>query len=100
MCVLNAHQPHTRSLAGGVSLADGVHQYTKPYIGLSGVQNLSPLDDRIKEEEMTEEEARKLAEAHWGYTYKILMCLIELVHVQSVETMIHGIKHGQAEVKK
>ena len=37
---------------------------------------------------------REDAEAHWRYTEKIIMAMLEVVHVAYVESMIHGDKHG------
>ncbi len=39
---------------------------------------------------MTDEEARKLAEAHWEW-------LETLLHKIYVDALIHGIKHGQED---
>lgn len=46
---------------------------------------------------MTEEEARKLAEAHWEYTEHIIRELVSLAHYLYVEALVHGIKHGKEE---
>ena len=43
---------------------------------------------------MTDEEARKLAKAHWEYTNQILLHQLELMERLYIEAMIHGIKHG------
>jgi len=43
--------------------------------------------------EMTDEEARELAEAHWKW-------LESLLHKVYVDAMVHGIKHGnEVELK-
>lgn len=48
---------------------------------------------------MTNEEAGKLAEAHWKWLKPVLLmggCLhMELIHYLYVTAMIHGIKHGE-----
>lgn len=46
---------------------------------------------------MTDEEARKLAEEHYKYTEKIILKMLELVHLQSVEEFVHGFKHGKED---
>ena len=42
---------------------------------------------------MADEKARKLAEAHWVW-------LETLLHKVYVDAMLHGIKHGQEEVRE
>lgn len=44
---------------------------------------------------ISEQEARKIAEAHWEYTEAILIKELEQKHFLYVEAMVHGIKHGQ-----
>jgi len=44
--------------------------------------------DGNKGGEMTDKEAKELAEAHWEFIEKWL-------HMVYVDAMIHGIKHGQ-----
>jgi len=44
---------------------------------------------------MKEEEARKLAEAHWKYTEKIILLMLELTKYSYIEAMVHGFKHGE-----
>lgn len=36
---------------------------------------------------------RKIAEEHWEYTEKIILCMLELVKTAYIEAMIHGLKH-------
>ena len=40
---------------------------------------------------------RLLAQAHWGYTLKIIEDMLELVHTAYVEAFIHGLKHGRED---
>lgn len=47
------------------------------------------------EKAKTDKEIRKLAEAHWEYTERIILYQLELMHFLYVEAMIHGFKHGQ-----
>lgn len=48
---------------------------------------------------MTTEEARKLAEAHWHFVEQLLLQELEQKHYLYVEAMVHGIKHGQTDIK-
>ena len=42
-----------------------------------------------------EDKARELAEAHWKYTEKIILLMLELVKFAYIEAMIHGNKHDK-----
>lgn len=48
----------------------------------------------------SESEVRAEAEAHWEYTEKIILKMLELVHTVYVEVYIHGYGHGKEDVKK
>lgn len=39
---------------------------------------------------------REDAEAHWRYTEKIILAMLEVCHVSYVEGMIHGAKRGSS----
>ncbi len=43
---------------------------------------------------MIEEEARKVAEAHWNYTQQIILNQLELMERLYIEAMVHGWGHG------
>ena len=38
---------------------------------------------------------RESAEAHWEYTEKLILLMLEVVHYAYVEAMIHGEKHKE-----
>ena len=38
---------------------------------------------------------REIATAHWEYTEKIILCMLELTKTAYIEGMIHGIKTGK-----
>lgn len=40
---------------------------------------------------------RELAKAHWGYTEKIILKVLELTELCYIESMIHGIKTGKED---
>ena len=37
------------------------------------------------------------AEKHWQYTEKVILIMLELVHVLYIEAMIHGDKHDSED---
>ena len=41
---------------------------------------------------------REIAYAHWEYTEKILLKMMELCKQLYVDAMVHGIKHGREEL--
>lgn len=43
---------------------------------------------------------REQVEAHWRYTEKIILAMLEVVHVAYVEGMIHGNKHSSESKEK
>lgn len=42
-----------------------------------------------------EDKARGLAEAHWKYTEKIILLMLELMKFAYIEAMVHGLKHNK-----
>jgi len=44
---------------------------------------------------MSEKSPRQIAEEHWEYTEKIILCMLELAKTCYIEAMVHGIKHRE-----